>query len=261
MSFIFDWLEIHAVDHCNNACEGCNNHSPYAPKRQYQANDYIPWIRRMLDQKMTFKSISIMGGEPFLHTDLHGFVFELADAFDLKLVLSTNGFWLSPSGVKRHKPLLSRLSLLNLTVYPPLAERFGGMERIPELLDLIRNQHPGLDIVVRKAFSFYVLEFTEEPMVVDRYCGAADCTCLLPDGRLARCGPGAFADLSPHVSKAFLQHRGDIFYDLKSDTGDFWMWRRRWPLEACRYCTHFTRKTKPWRSLRPSPRNGEQEEG
>jgi hypothetical protein len=190
-----------------------------------------------------------MGGEPFLHKDLHGFISALKNKFSQGIALSTNCFWLSERNIEYYRSLFNMLSLLNITIYPPFIEKFGGIDSIQNHLDRIRFNHPDMSLVVRHATSFYVLEYTDTPLVVDKYCGAADCTCLLPDGRLARCGPGAFAHLTPHATKQFLLGRDDLFYDLKKNPGDFWMWRRRWPLNACQFCTHFTHKTKPWQPV------------
>lgn len=38
---ILDRLEVHAVDHCNLACVGCNHSSPLLKKREYAAADHL----------------------------------------------------------------------------------------------------------------------------------------------------------------------------------------------------------------------------
>jgi len=41
---------LHAVDHCNCHCHECSHFSPFATlmngKKDYDAKDYVPWIRK-----------------------------------------------------------------------------------------------------------------------------------------------------------------------------------------------------------------------
>jgi len=248
MPFTFGWLEVHAVDHCNNVCAHCNNHSQHAPERSYQASEYIPWLEDMSGRGLRFKTLSIMGGEPFLHPDLDGFVLELGSRFDLPMVLTTNGFWMNEETVTAHDAMFERLTRLFISFYPTVVNKvLGGEERASKLASMIAERHPRLDVDIRRPTTFYEHRFSAEPMEVDAYCPAADCTALLADGRVSRCGLAAHARHNPGVSEAFLAE-DDIFYDLSDpEAGDFWHWRYKWPLKACAYCTHFKRKIVPWK--------------
>lgn len=46
------WFELHAVDHCTNSCNYCNNHSPYHQKKEHTAEEYFPWIDKIIQKKL-----------------------------------------------------------------------------------------------------------------------------------------------------------------------------------------------------------------
>ncbi len=252
MSYSFGWIEIHCVDHCNNSCKYCNNHSPYAPKKEYESQEYIPWIDQLIGMGVRFYCLSIMGGEPFLHSDLGRFVGALRNRYDHSLMVTTNGFWLSRENIERYALLLEQLDILCISLYPNIVARIGGMEMMESYIDLIRNRFDGLKLEVRDVETFDAFEITSESHNVSRYCGVADCTCLLADGRMARCGIGAFARWNPSVTREFLE-AGDMFYDLKNPHEDFWLWRKRWPLRSCSYCTLFANNHMAWEYTRRIP--------
>lgn len=252
MSYSFGWIELHCVDHCNNSCRYCNNHSPHAPKNEYEAQAYVPWIDKLIDMGVRFYCLSIMGGEPFLHSNLERFVGVLRKRYDYSLMVTTNGFWLSKENIEKNASLLKQLDILCISLYPNLVDKAGGMESIAFCLDLVKQRFPNLKLEVRKVENFSKFEFTSKQNNVFRYCGVADCTCLLADGRMARCGIGAFAHMNPTVTPEFL-YAGDMFYNLKDPCEDFWMWRKRWPLRACSYCTQFVNKSVSWEYAKRIP--------
>lgn len=193
-----------------------------------------------------------MGGEPFLHSDLGRFVDVLRKRYDHSLMVTTNGFWLSKENIERYAPLMGQLDILCVSLYPNIIGKIGGMNTITDRLNRIDKRFPDLKIELRKVEKFNRFEFTSKPVRVPRYCGVADCTCLLEDGRMARCGVGAFAWMNPTVTREFLS-AGDMFYDLKEPCEDFWLWRKRWPLRACSYCTQFANNSAKWEYAKRIP--------
>ena len=235
----FGWLEIHAVDHCNNKCKYCNNMSPYASAKSYSVDEYLPFLDILQDNRVGYYCISVLGGEPFLHKDLTSFMAPLRK-YNKSNMLTTNGFWLSEKKINQYNELFKSIDILCFSIYPSIVERhFESKEHMLTLIDMIKEQHQHLRVDVRDVESFTKFEFLETPVVVDRFCGTSDCVALLADGRMARCNVGAYAHLSPSVTQEFLDNK-DVFYDLHNfDTNSFWMWRKRWPMDACSYCTAF----------------------
>jgi hypothetical protein len=259
MSYSFGWIEIHCVDHCNNDCTYCNNHSPYSPKRVYSSEEYQPWIDTLLDWGVQFYCLSIMGGEPFLHPDLAGFMRPLRQKYPHSLMVTTNGFWLGAKDVSRYDAVFEQADILIVSLYPNMKPSYGSLEEATEKLKMVEARHPHLRTEIREIDSFVEIPFSEASLKVDRYCGVADCTVLLADGRLARCGVGAYAHWNPKVSQAFLAAE-DLFFDLKHPKEDFWLWRKRYPLNVCQFCGHFQAKRIPWEyTRRIPPKKGSEE--
>ncbi|WP_428566231.1 MAG: radical SAM protein [Solidesulfovibrio sp. DCME] len=247
MVWQLEWIEVHAVDHCNNCCRWCNNHSVFSAAKEYEAKDYFVWLDELIKRKIVFHTLSVMGGEPFLHSNITKFVYELKNRYNKITIITTNGFWLSDSEIVKYQPLFCMLHDLKITLYPNIVKSLGGMEKIHRLLDRLHAQHPHLNVRPLPIENvFRRMDFVDSPLEVDKHCFNAECTCLLADGRMGRCGPGAFAHLHPNIPEPFRNSK-DMFYDLKTSRDDFWHWRMRWPLDACRYCNHFRSIRSPWK--------------
>ncbi|WP_084712787.1 radical SAM protein [Alkalidesulfovibrio alkalitolerans] len=242
-----DWIEIHAVDHCNNNCRWCNNHSPFAKERFYEPEEYFHGLDELRRRRINFNVLSIIGGEPFLHPELENFIFQIKSRYCRPIMLTTNIFWLSEIDVVCHLDLLKLVDILNVTLYPNIVKSLGGYEAAEHLLSKLRALLPKTNVKPMRIEHVYrKLEFTREKMIVDKHCYNAECTNLMADGRLARCGPGAYAHLHPDAPREFCESK-DMFYDLKSDKRDFWHWKHQWPLDACAYCNHFQAIKSPWK--------------
>lgn len=145
------------------------------------------------------------------------------------------------------------INVMFVSLYPNLVPGMGGLEEAHRLLNLIKEDHPHLDVDIRDKNEFRKIHYLTEPEPIETYCGTSQCTKLLPDGTMARCGVGAFAGSNPNVSKAFLDSK-HMFYDLKTGLKDFWHWRRRWPLDACDYCTSYRWDQSRWKAERGTRR-------
>ena len=230
-----DWLAIHAVDHCNQKCLYCNNHAPFAHKKEYSAEDYFPHFDRMIEIGLEFDEIGISGGEPFLHSDLLGFVRNLKVRYKKRIAVATNLYWLK-DGVDG--AVFKFIDALLPSIYPHNIRK-------RRLLENITKKHH-VEIHYREKSVFFKLEFLSEPQSVTQFCSSqANCTNLLTSGKLSRCATAAYADLNPFVSDEFLKHRNDIFFDLYGDCS-FPEWLTKWPLDACAYCTLWKEQLVKW---------------
>lgn len=247
---IFSYLEVHAVDHCNNNCRWCNNHSPFCPEREYAAGEYIPWMEKLEKKGIEYDMISVMGGEPFLHKNLTGFVLELRRRFPRKsLAISTNGFWLGEEQIESYQMLWKLTDILFISLYPNLLRGLKDGGDVTPLLHKITKHNPHLKIDLRQKQTFRMIAYSEEPVEPNTFCGTSECTTLLADGRLARCGLGGYAGYSPDVGEAFRSSK-HMFFDLnrKFSKGEFWNWRRRWPFDACYHCDSYKWRETNWKA-------------
>ncbi len=256
MSYLLPFVEVHVVDRCNHTCRWCHNYSPDSPKREYKAEEYFEGLDLLRANKVDVNSISLMGGEPFLHNDLIGFADQMLTRYARPLVVTSNGFWLTPDNIISHKDLWTRLWMLKISRYPSIETRLGGENNIQALLELIRSYNPELHVMWPDKFIFNELKFFQAPHEPQIYCGNSECLALvnLPDGpALGHCGAGAYAHLAPQglLPEGFLRSK-HMFYHLRDFNLDsFRMWHKRYPLDACAYC-NFARPGKrvPWKAAK-----------
>lgn len=223
-------LEIHALDHCTQRCRYCSHGADAAAKRSYDAIEYVPWLERMAAAGVMVDELCAIGGEPFLHPDLAGFL-GAARPFAQRLSSMTNLFWLrGPSDLQRHAAILDRLDLLVVTYY----RTYGGIEQQGPLVDVIRRRWPRLDVVSFTAATvetFAKIEFHAEPRAADkRGCCFRGCTQLYADGTLARCCVSRRPGFPWHAPRAR--------YDLRRlDCDTLAAWLAEDPLPACAFCS------------------------
>jgi len=249
MGFHCGWIEVHAVDHCNNVCSWCHNSSPFSPEKEYNPNDYTPWFDILNKNNIPFHKISIMGGEPFLHSDIIGFIKVLYEKYpDKNYILTTNGFWLNERNIEKYEELWKILYSLSVSFYPNIIKKIGGERKARLLLDKIKKKFPNIQIHIPDKTIFRELSFHSTKHIVDKFCGNSDCIALLSDGKMARCGAGGFSHLNPYVTEEF-KNATQMFYDLNNfDCDSFWLWRNRYPLDACSYCGLLEGESHKWQA-------------
>ncbi|MBF0515390.1 MAG: radical SAM protein [Desulfovibrionaceae bacterium] len=242
------WIELHAVDHCNNVCRDCNQRSPHSARRDYAPGDYLPWLKRLDAGGVGFDQINITGGEPFLHPDLAGFAAAFRGGFpDKNLVVISNGFWLSDESFAAHEKLFGAINALVFSIYPNIAHAHGGRAAMLAKLGRLKERHPGLEIITVGRAEFYPIRFDASVTPPAEPCRWADCTGLLPDGRLTRCTVAANAHVGQDCLPEPLASR-DLYFDLRGDLGEIAAWRTKWPLDVCSRCTAKTAAPLPWKA-------------
>ncbi|MUM78669.1 radical SAM protein [Pseudodesulfovibrio sp. F-1] len=235
---ILPLVEVHAVDHCNQNCRWCHNYAPFAPKKEYNAEDYFPWLDLLRDKGAQFGVISIMGGEPMLHSDITSFAYKIYHRYKVPLLITTNGFWLSEKSIDAHQLLWKMLFRIKISRYPVIERKLHGYDRMKELSSRIKKHNPKIQIEFPIKSSFNKLEFYSSPREVEMYCGNSECTALLPNGIMGRCGAGAYTHLAPEstFSQGFIESK-HMLYDLKQfNLRTFTLWKKRYPLDACSFC-------------------------
>lgn len=250
------WIEIHVVDHCNNNCRWCHNYSPFSERREFSPEEYYDGLDVLKLYNVRYDNISLMGGEPFLHENLHDFAYKILERYRKPLMLTTNGFWLSEHAVKAHADLWRIVSWLKISRYPTVEKRLGGIAEMRRIASLIKQFNPGIIIEIPDKSIFNKLEFTALPRDVETYCGNSQCTALLPDMTMGRCGAGAYLHLAPDgaVPDGFRESR-HMMYDLRNyEAHTFLLWRRRYPLDACSFCSFSGRQLQTrWKVERGRP--------
>lgn len=241
------YIAIHAVDHCNLSCVFCSNNSPFFKKKQYSFEDYEKWMDILLEKNMLkFGSLSINGGEPFLHKNLKEFASKFKIKYKPSIQLTTNGFWLnSIDEVKKNEELFVFIDKLNISTYPDLQKKYD-----PKAIDLIKKIFKNKILEIRNVENWSEIKFLKTPSKpdIEKRPICACWTQLLPSGKLAICPTAAYADLNPNASKEFLKNRNDIFFDIKNENKTIKEWATKWPLDACSYCTMWRGKKAKWKN-------------
>jgi hypothetical protein len=243
-------VEIQPVDHCTLACAACQHGSPQRDRGTHPASAFLP----LMDQLATFarwESLIIGGGEPFLSSDLPGFI--RAARRGVPTWVISNGHWLlRPNWMAVGAEVLQACTGLMVSRYPVYVDRLG----VPEWnrrLEVLRQQtgrhvgsfHP--DDPRQLTFDHHVHH--HEPLPIVRECSMRFCYQLLLDGRLGKCPLTRWPDRIPGVTDEFLGAASrSLFYDLARAGEGFAEWAARDAVEACHFCGlatgHVT--VKPW---------------
>lgn len=86
-------LDVHVINSCNLKCFGCNHLTDYGYGGPFTANELIQWIRPWKN-RLSFKRINLLGGEPLLNPYLKEICIAYRKFFspkETKLRIITNG--------------------------------------------------------------------------------------------------------------------------------------------------------------------------
>lgn len=237
--FNLGWFELHAVDHCNLSCKGCSHFSPFFTTRygrkEYKASEYFTAIDKLIETGVSFGRIAVLGGEPFLHSNLGLFLKEIKERYHKEILLVTNGFWIGKD--LNLKNILDFVDVLSISRYREVVDK---MEQFDIKINKIINEFPSCKVVESNfdKFSFTKIEFTSSYENPRERCGESSCVNLLSDGRLCRCPVAAHACDSLVVTREFMDAcDNEIFYRMGSENKSIKKWREKWPMRACGYCT------------------------
>jgi organic radical activating enzyme len=90
-------IEIEIVENCNLNCKGCSHFSPLADNTEISIANLKNQLTQLYDKLgKYFDGISLLGGEPLLHSDICGCIKVAREAMhDKHIGLTTNGILLS----------------------------------------------------------------------------------------------------------------------------------------------------------------------
>jgi hypothetical protein len=236
---VIPFVELYATMQCTRSCEWCLIGAVKERVGEMTAEPYLPWLGRMAELGIGYSFISVLGGEPFLHPDLEGFVRKLRAYKPVKI--TTNGFWMR-DGVEKWAGVLELVDILTVSHYP---DDPGVPARVEEL----RRRHPRITYELKNVERFQTWRLLPEAEEPSGCCRAHEWKCIWlgPDGRLAKCW-AALHTAKPEAAAGFKDACADgMFYDLSGDGEGFEAWRDRYPLPACRWCSAWRKEEAPWR--------------
>jgi sulfatase maturation enzyme AslB (radical SAM superfamily) len=86
-------VDVHVTNSCNLHCHGCNHLANYGYGGPFKAKELVDWIKPWKD-RLYFKRISLLGGEPLLNPYLKDICIAYRRLFsqkETKLRIITNG--------------------------------------------------------------------------------------------------------------------------------------------------------------------------
>ena len=114
-------VDIHVINACNLKCYGCNHLADFGYGGPFAANELLEWIKPW-KERLYFKRISLMGGEPLLNPHLKDICIGYRKFFppdETKLRIITNGIqiikcpWLKELIQEYHVHVQASLHVLN----------------------------------------------------------------------------------------------------------------------------------------------------
>ncbi len=127
-----DNLDIHVINSCNLRCQGCNHLANFGYEGLFTENELVEWINPWKN-RLSFKRISLLGGEPLLNPHLKNICVAYRRLFpsaETKLRITTNGIlinkcpWLKELIQEYNIHVQVSLHVLNgRTQYPKLIDQ------------------------------------------------------------------------------------------------------------------------------------------
>ena len=190
------------------------------------------------DHDVEFDNISIVGGEPFLHSDILSYIHGFKEIkYHATLSLTTNGFWISPSALSRYSMVFESIDVLNFSFYTRIVNRVGGDSYFHDYIYLLGEKYPDLVINIAYTYVFNAWALGSRPMPDPNNCWWNECLALDVNGLISRCGVARSAEVHPHVTNQFIENRHQMIYDLNYGTKDFFRWYNLFPYSSCFYCS------------------------
>lgn len=94
---MFNYFEIHLVEHCNLNCRSCDNFSPLAKEAYIEIESFNLDLQRLsILAQDKIKKIRLLGGEPLLHPNICELLISARTHFpNTEILLTTNGILLN----------------------------------------------------------------------------------------------------------------------------------------------------------------------
>jgi hypothetical protein len=240
-------INLHAVEHCSNACQYCSTCSPFSRRISHSASSFFPWLDLLETERIPFMDISISGGEPFLHHDIGTFIHELKERYPYERIgLTTNFYWANENTIRSYARIIQLLNGgLLISLYDNIIAKLGGLEQVNSLVQLLKDHCPEIPIVVANRPSFISWELHVDEREVKDTCSTADCYMLRADGKISHCSIAVGLENRPEYMPIVNLSKERLF-DLAKGIEGFSAWAVKYPFDLCSHCTFWRKISTPW---------------
>jgi organic radical activating enzyme len=235
---IIDFININVVEHCNNSCKYCNNSSPYFKEEiEYDGKIYNKYLKILKDKNINFKYIHLVGGEPFLHSNLLNFILDIKKDLDIKIKLWTNGILLKNKEFNYYEYIYNNIDILAISIYPNIFKDLLNDDFLINFKEYINNNFNNLrlDLVNRSKMSY--MGISKNKINNDLIeCHSFDCFILKYDKKLFRCPFVANSYIRSDINNVFLNENNYINIDDKKENIINYLNNRDIIEICCNYC-------------------------
>ena len=232
-------FQVHLVEHCNLNCRGCDHFSPIAEQEFLDPDEFEKDITRLKELFPDSKPlITLLGGEPLLHSKVTQFMRIARETFDeARIDLITNGVLLSRMDEQFWEACKKYIIDIRPTKYPVSAD-YSGAEEIAKKYGIHLKYF--LDNGTLKTLWKHPLDIEgkQDPVEMFRCCGEANHCLTLDHGKLYTCSVAAY---NRHFQKYFgvsLKYSGETngidIYQAKNRMEIMDYLSR--PVDMCRHC-------------------------
>lgn len=243
-------IVLHSTDFCNMNCKYCSRGIPFKKnKKSYLASEFIPWLNFLVKKGIKFKTITISGGEPFLHPNIFAFINELKYNYPNKIIrLVTNFSWANENSIRQCAPKLKNLDNCVISKYPIILKKCGGNKQFESLVKSFNQNCAHIDIEVHELSHFNSWELHKHKESITSICTTekSKCYTLGVDGIVTRCVIACGAQ-NINEYKSILKTTKEYFFDLKKwNKNNFLSFAHKYPFDLCEHCTFTHYKPAKW---------------
>ena len=237
-------LEYHICDNCNLNCVGCSHFAPIYGKTLVDIENFKKDIHRLGELFSNILRFRLMGGEPFLNSDLDEFVFHSRKEFpNAHLEIVTNGLYLDRVKDKIWDVIKEYNAFLNISLYPPTFDRREQIEDTLKKYNIQYTFGSGLeqyneDGIINEFHKNLTIGRDNNPQIAASKCMGNRCH-FLRDGKIAKCAiPLLAKDINSYFGSNYDVCKDD-YVDIYDDSVSPWdMVRKlRYATPFCAYCS------------------------
>lgn len=228
------YVEFHVTDICNLNCNGCSHFSPMVKNNTCTYESFKKDIKRLAELFSNIKHIRLLGGEPFLESNLCEYVITTRETFpntDIQIV--TNGLLIPDIDKKILYCIKENNVSLDISLYPPTyKQRFIIKEKL-DAVGVIYSVSPVVK-VFRKRFCPDNHSDMDEAF---RKCSIGKRCTFVHNGQLALCSaPIVLKHFNDYYKKNYVCNYSTIDIHKKSVTTENILKFLSIAHDSCKYC-------------------------
>lgn len=179
---IFPHMELHISDKCNLNCKGCTHFSPLYSEVGCEYDQVIKDVIRIKELFSTVARVDILGGEPFVNTDIAKYIVTLREMMpNTAMDIFTNGLLIPKLSDDVLQCIRDNNVYISITEYKPT---HAIIDKITDKLDRFKIRYMIVPYDKRQLFNTPIS--TSEHSIHPQMCISNGCV-TVANGMIARC--------------------------------------------------------------------------